>query len=577
MRGPKGGLTQGALAAAWVVSGLLIGALVQVQVQVQAQELSGRVKLSGSFTPFYGLLTPQSPPQRLVQTTAERVPQLVGVVTQIDLGLDFPGVGLDGTFVLSPLGLTLAWLSGDFSFLAREEGPVRAVQKRTLAQNDFVKVLRAFPARVPAGGTVEVLLVVEALQDLTGAPLTITEEYPSGWAVEFVDPQGALVAPNVARWTVALGLPGSRAVIRYSVRVPEGARGLVAIGGTIESALFPPLSFDDTIEVIPPAPPTLPGRVRIRQDVLFSALIANNTLIDPLGFRLLTLRTRLTPQPGLTLSNFLRIQNVGTAQTPAFQWRDVVQISGQTAGGVNVRATLRFADDGDAGVPLLFDGGTLQISVLPITSQLSLRLLASFDAQNAVRLQAVPGWTTELGGTQVRAQGNFRVNAQLQIEEFTASLRLLNEFSDGLLQLQDLYGPLAYDATPDDGVEEEHFELTRRTVLLRFTLGKLDVQAISVLRPVLADGDSDGADEKLASAKLVQQEIRVRRAFEDVLIGVRALYTASPTTPPPDVLQLSLLHTELTVIRGPLRSEADLRLFLNPLAFQTTFSLTVSF
>ncbi len=573
MSSPKGGSFR-----LLVVAAVILAVVVGEASQSRAQELSGRVKLSGSFTPFYGLLTAQSPPQRLVQTTAERVPQLVGVVTQIDLGLDFPGVGLDGTFVLSPLGLTLAWLSSDFSFLTRgEEGPTRVAQRRTLAQNDFVKVLRAFPARVPAGGTVEVLLVVEALQDLTGSPLTITEEYPSGWAVEFVDPQGTLVAPNVARWTVALGLPGSRAVIRYSVRVPEGARGLVAIGGTIESALFPPLSFDDTIEVIPPAPPTLPGRVRIRQDVLFSALIANNTLIDPLGFRLLTLRTRLTPQPGLTLSNFLRIQNVGTAQTPALQWRDVVQISGQTAGGVNVRATLRFTDDEDAGVPLLFDGGTLQISVLPITSQLSLRLLANFDAQNAVRLQAVPGWTTELGGTQVRAQGNFRVNAQLQIEEFTASLRLLNEFSDGLLQLQDLYGPLAYDASPDDGVEEEHFELTRRTVLLRFTLGKLDVQAISVLRPVLADGDSDGADEKLASAKLVQQEIRVRRAFEDVLIGVRALYTASPTTPPPDVLQLSLLHTELTVIRGPLRSEADLRLFLNPLAFQTTFSLTVSF
>ncbi len=557
---------------------IVLGLVTAPASEGRAQELSGRITGDLTFAPFYELLLPQSPSLQPIPKTAEQAPQLVGLTTQLDLGLDFPGIAFDGTFLFSNLGLTLAWLSSDLRFLAREDrGVDRSVQKRTIVQNDFVKVLRAFPSRVPAGGTFEVLVIVEALQDLTGTSLTVTEEYPAGWRVEFIDPLGALVASNAARWTVSLGLPGSRAVIRYSVRVPEEALDTASIRGTIESALFPPLRFDDALEVLPPAPPTLPGRVRIRQDLLFSAVISGGVIVDPLSFRLLALHTQLFPQPGLSLANFLRFQNVGTSQTPSLRWSNLVQITGRTTGGMSVRTTLRFSDEPGSN-PLAFDRGTLQIGGLPIAPGLSLGLSAVFDSQAVLRLRALPGWTAEFPGTEVRLQGELLFTDQpLRIEDFGVGLRVLGELVEGTLQIRDSYGTLLYDSgVPGDGIEEEHpLELVRRTVLLRFTLGPLDVQSLSRFGPVLADVDLDGAREKLADAKLLQQEVRVQRFLEAVLVSARLLYTAPTTTLEPPTL--SLADAELTVVRGPFRWEAEARLSFDPLAFRTRLSFSLSF
>ncbi len=539
-----------------------------------AQDLSGRIKGTLTFSPFYGLLTPGPPLQRLIQTGSERVPQLVGLTTQLDLGLDFPGISLDGTFAFTNVGMTLAWLSGDATFVADERGQKRVTQKRTVAQNDFIKIMRSFPAQVRAGEEFEVMILIEALQLIpAGTPIEVIEEYPQGWIIEPIEPMGAVITSSAMRWTiVTLDGPGSRAIIRYNVQVPKDAPlGSVTVKGTVRSPLFSPLDFSDELEVTA-GPPALPGQIRLKQDIIFSALVRSGVLADPIGFRLMNLRAQVTLPQGPTLLNFLSIQNEGTAQTPSLTWRDTMQLSGQTSGGVNTRVTLRFSDD--AGMPLAFDGGRLQISTLPLSSNLSLRTLIDFDAKKVLRLQLIPNLITEVQDTQVSIQGNFKINEQLQIEDLSVGIRFFNKLVDGIFQVSSSYGTLSYDAD-DDGVEEEHFDLISRIVLWRSAIDKLDIRSTILFRPALYDTDNDGADEKTAEAKLVRYDLRIRRSLEDVFLTGRILLTAPTTSPDP--LKLTLVSLDMTVIQGNLRFGAGTRLTFNPLNFQATLSLTVNF
>ena len=494
----------------------------------------------------------------------------MGLTAQLDLNLKYPVVGTDNTFIFTGLGLTLAWLSWEANFPSVEEP--QAATKRTVRQNDFIKVLRAFPSVVRPGETFEVTILLEALQDFApGTEVVVQEELPRGWALDPIEPAATRISREIVRWTVELGTAGSRETIRYLAYVPpEAAVGTARIVGTVQSDLFLDLDFSDTLEVIE-GPPTLPGQVRLSQDIIFSARVTAGTLADPIAFRTMNLRITTLLQPGLRFVNYFTLQNVGTSQTPSFRWRDTITVQGQTSGGVGTRLALRFRGEEDRLAR--FDRGSLQVGAIPLFPDVAVRLYSEFNTRYINDLRISATYTREIANALGRFTVEFGLDETLTLQILSFSARLSSQI-DGIFLVDDRYGPLWFDGD-DDGVEEAHLTIVRRQVQLRFALDKLDVRSISLFLPILDDIDSDGAKERIARAKLVRQEFRVRRSLENVVFQGRLILTEDdPTLPTLSVAQLRL---GAIIIYPNLRFTAETRLDLKPLYFNATLGMTLSF
>ncbi|GEM_PF-1993888 len=539
--------------------------------RAEAQELTGRFQLDLDLEPLLDFLLadPDTGETAPFPAGAEELPLLWGVTAQLDLNLKYPVVGTDNTFVFTRLGLALAWLTWEANFPGVEEP--RATLKRTLRQNDFVKVLRSFPAAVRPGETFEVVILVEALQDLTGTEIVVQEELPRGWTLDPIEPTATRLTPAAVRWTLELGAPGSRETIRYLATVPDGTPpGAARIVGTVQAAPFGDLDFSDTLEVLE-GPPTLPGRVRLRQDVIFAQQVSGGLLADPTAFRLTNVRLEALLEPGLRLVNFFTLQNAGTVQTPSFRWRDTVTVQGRTSGGVGTRLALRFR--GGEDLRAQFDRGSLQVGAIPLLPDTAVRVLTDFDVDRVTEIRVSATHTRAVADALGRFTLNLGLDEQLQMRLLSFSARLSAKI-DGIFQVDDRYGPLNFDGD-DDGVEETHLTLVRRQVQLRFSIDKLDVRSSSLFRPVLDDIDSDGARERIARAKLVRQEIRVRRSLENVVFQGRLLLTEAD--PANATLSPAQLRLETIVTRERLRFSADVTLDLKPLRFGVRLGMSVSF
>ncbi len=473
--------------------------------------------------------------------------------SQLDLGLDYEGLGLDGTLFFSNLGLEMVWLGWEATFPTGELRPTAI--KRTLAQNDYIKVLRAFPSPVLPGEAFEVILIIEALSAFPpGTEITVLEELPRGWAIEPIMPPGVGIAREARQWTVVLGGPGTREEIRYIGYVPrEAMAGSYTLSGTARSGLFPDLAFNDTIEVILQATP-LPAGVKLSQDLIF-------TDGADLAFRTMLFNVAVTLDPRLRLMNYFSLYNI-----PPLASRDTFIIDGEAPGGIKARLALRFSSDSS----LAFDSGSLQISGLTL-EEVSLRSTTLFDRAGLERVTLELDHSTTTLGLPLALRAGLTYNAELQMELDYLSLRLSSRF-DGLLRLYDYYDLLEYDAD-DDGLEEAHFELKRRQIYLEFSLDKLDIRSISTFEPLLEDLDADPAIEKAADLRLIREEVRIRRALGEVVFTGFATFTAEAA----GLLSLSWLRFDLAFASRSLRLKGELTFDLQSQGFAAVVEAAVSF
>ncbi len=566
--------TRTTAASAWGLPILGAALLLGIAFSAGGQELSGRFGLEADWEPLSGffLTDPDAGTVNPFPPESEAKPGVWGLTAQLDVSVQYPAIGTDNTFVFTGLGLGLAWLSWEANF-PRVEEP-QATPKRTFRRNDFIQVLRTFPSVARPGETFEMTILIEALQDLPpGVEVTVQEELPSGWLIDPIEPEATRLSREAARWRVELGAAGSRDTIRYLASVPtDAAVGRVAIEGRVQSDLFPDLDLSDTLEVIE-EPPTLPGRIRVRQDVIFAQRVSGGMLLDPIAFRTANLRVEALLQPGLRLTNFLTLQNVGTQQTPSFRWRDTVTVQGQTSGGVSTRLSLRFR--GEEDLRMLFDRGSLQIGALPLLPDVALRLRAGFDVSRVSELRLSLNHVRPVANALGRVTLDVALRDDLTLEVLSLSVRLSSRI-DGIFLVDDRYGPLRFDGD-DDGVEETHLALVRRQVQLRFAIDKLDVRWTTLFRPVLDDVDSDGARERISRGKLVRQEIRVRRSLKDVVFQGHLLLAEDDPTAPVATLSPARVRLGATVLRPGLRLSAQMTLELRPLRLETTFGFALSF
>ncbi|MGQ9601610.1 MAG: COG1470 family protein [Candidatus Bipolaricaulia bacterium] len=482
--------------------------------------------------------------------------------SQLDLSLDFEGLGLDGTLFFSNLGLEMVWLGWEATFPS--SGKVaKAAMKRTLAQNDWVKVLRSFPSPVRPGEAFAVVIIIEALQSIPpGTEITVIEELPPGWALEPSAPPGVRVTKEAQQWTITLTGPGTREEIRYIGYVPSEAQaGSYPLSGTVRSSLFPDLAFNDTIEVILQAIPMIPAKTKLGQDLIF---------IDgtDLAFQMMLFAASVSLDSQLKLTNYLSLYNVGTAQTPSFVSRDTFIIEGETPGRLKTRLALRFSSE----TPLVFDSGSLQISGLTIQG-LSLRSTTSFDGAGLERIALELDYPTTLFGLPLALKAGITYNAGLEMELDYFNIQLSSRF-DGLLRFYDYYDWLKYDAD-DDGIEEAHFELKRRRMDLQFSLDKLEIRSTSTFEPILEDIDSDGANEKLAALHFARQELRLSRALKEFTLIGSFIWTAKEAVGAP--LEPAYLRFYLLFTRSSLRLSGTMALNLKTQGFTATAEAAVSF
>lgn len=526
--------------------GLIILFLLMRASPLSGQALSGRWEIGAELFP---------------QTTSyEATAFEFELYSQLDLGLDFEGLGLDGTLFFSNLGLEIVWLGWEATFPSVKVA--KAAMKRTLAQNDWVKVLRSFPSPVRPGEAFAVVIIIEALQPIPpGTEITVIEELPPGWAIEPSAPPGVRVTKETQQWTIILTEPGTREEIRYIGYVPSEAQaGSYTLSGTVRSSLFPDLAFNDTIEVILQATP-IPAKTKLGQDLIF---------IDgtDLAFQMMLFAASVSLDSQLKLTNYLSLYNVGTAQTPSFVSRDTFIIEGETPGRLKTRLALRFSSE----TPLGFDSGSLQISGLTIQG-LSLRSTTSFAEAGLERITLELDYPTMLFGLPLALKAGITYNAGLEMELDYFNIQLNSRF-DGLLRLYDYYDWLEYDAD-DDGTEEAHFELERRRLYLQFSLDKLEIRSTSTFEPILEDIDGDGADEKLTALHFARQELRLRRALkEGALIG-SFIWTAEEARGAP--LELAYLRFYLLFTRSSLRLSGTMALNLKTQGFTATAEAAVSF
>jgi hypothetical protein len=518
------------------------------------QSLSGRWEIGAELIP---------------QTTSYQATAFdFGLYSQLDLGLDFAGLGFDGTLYFSNLGLGLVWLGWDAAFPPGEIVP--AATKRTLAANDWIKVVRSFPSPVRPGEAFEVTIIVEALQAIPpAAELTVIEELPRGWAIEPIAPAGARVARETQQWTLTLGGPGTREEIRYIAYVPsEAAAGYYTIMGTVRSELFPDLLFRDEIEVIV-APLAIPGRVRLSQDLIFAAKVSSGGLIEPLAFRAMRLNSYFVFDPQLKFTNYFSLYNVGTAQTPALSSRDLLIVEGKATGGASLKLALQFSSDS----ALAFDYGSLGISGLSLAG-LPLRATTGFDSSGFKGTKLEGEYSAEILGVAAAFEAGWSYNKELQLELSYLSIRL-SERIDGLLRCYDYYGWLSYDEPNGDGTEEEHFELIRRLIYFEFSLDKLEIRSTSTFRPILEDIDGDSAKEKVAASRLVRQELRLRRALKGLTFTGFFIWTAEEPLLAP--LELSLIRFQLAFSQRSLRLTSTTSLDLRAHGFAQAVEAAISF
>ncbi|MCR4404938.1 MAG: hypothetical protein NUW06_06680 [Candidatus Acetothermia bacterium] len=421
-----------------------------------SEELSGRWEIGAELVP---------------QTTSYETSAFdLGLYSQLDLGLDYEGLGFDGTLFFSNLGLRTVWLGWEATFPMGEA--IAAAMKRTLASNDWVKVLRSFPSPVRPGEAFAVTIIIEALQPIPpGVEFTLLEELPRGWPIEPIAPPGVRIAKESLQWTVTLAAPGAREEIRYIGYVPsEAAPGSYTITGTVRSALFPDLDFSDAIELIL-QPLAIPARTRLSQDLIFTGG-------TELAFKSMLFSASAMLDPRLKLTNYFSLYDLGPAQTPSLASRDTLIIDGETSGGIKAKLALKFSSDS----ALAFDSGSLQISGLSIEGVL-IRSTTLFNQVGLQRISMELDYSTTILGVPLALKALIAAGDKLELELDYYTLRLTFPF-DGLFRLYDYYGPLKYDGD-DDGAEEEHFELKRRQVYLEFALDKLDLRSTSTFEPIL--------------------------------------------------------------------------------------------
>jgi len=540
--------------------GILLLFIWIIDVISMAEVLSGRFKGELSLSPL----------ECQGAQPCEKAPLLFGASSQLDLGLDLEGLSLDKTLLFTNVGPVLAWLRGDASF---PPAGAAAAQRRTIAQNDYVKVMRSYPSLVRAGQAFEVMIIIEALQTIPpDATIEVIEELPEGWSLEPIDPLGIRLSHKSWKWVVSLSTPGTRETIRYRAEVPPlEEEGLFTITGTVRSNLFPDLDFSDTIEVIR-RPLPVPAAVRLRQDVIFSARIRRGQLVEPIGFRSLYLGTQITFERGLKLANFFTLRNIGTIQTPSFSWRDTISLQGKTTEGISIKLSLRFS--GEEGNPGQFDRGSLRIGALPLAEGLTLQSAADFDGEGLSRLRLDATLSTDILWESVRLSAAVDLSETLRPELTLVNVRLSSPI-DGLFRIEDRYGLLSYDEEDGDGVEDGHFDLVRRRITLQFAMDKLDIRSISTFEPILEDIDADGADEKAAEAKLLRQDLRVRYPLKEVLFtGYLTLLAGEAADFP---LNPARIRSDLTITHGIMRLTASTILTFDPPNVEGVLSFTMSF
>ena len=522
----------------------------------------------------------------LVPQTTSRETALIDFEpsSQLDWSLDFEGLGFDNTLYFTNLGLSLVWFGWDATFPAGEVPA--AVMKRTLAQNDWVKVLRSFPSPVRPGEVVEVTIIIEALQTIT-EPIEVIEELPRGWGLEPIAPPGVRIAKEAHRWTVTLGDPGTRETLRYIAYVPpDAAAGLYTITGTVRSALFPDLDFSDAIEVVI-APLPIPARVKLSQDLLFATKVSAGRLVEPLAFRAMYFDIYIRDRD-LRFTNYFDLYNVGTAQTPSFSWRDTIILQGETEEGVRAKLSLRFTSEGRG---FRFDRGSLRISTIPL-GELALRGTVEFDAGGFEEARTYISYDTDFYNFLAYFRAGLLFNEELDLKLETFNIRLSGRF-DGLFRWYDYYGWLEYDEMDGDGVEEDHFELTRRRIYLAFSLDRLDVRSTSTFRPIIEDIDPDSANEKVMDLKWTRQELRIHRSLDNLRFTGYFTFSAeeaideaiaAATTPDEAIagvraapLRLARVRLNLVFIHGDVKFTSDTVLDLEDHGFTETLTVTVGF
>lgn len=422
-----------------------------------------------------------------------------------------------------------------------------------------VHEFHALPETVRPGSAFDATVIVEALQDLTGQAVDVVVTLPDRWRISPVEPIGSRVSAGSARWAPDLGTPGSRALIRYQGRVPfDAPEAEFSVEIRVDVNGISTLEMEVPVRVRGgPAP--VPGRVQFSQNFIMANRVSNGQLAEPIGFRISTSRLRLGIASNLTLSNFLRVDNVGSTQTPSLRWSDVVLLQGRTSGGVRVQSSAQFDDQGSAR----FDGGTLQISDVPLSPQLTVDAQASYDETQALDLRLQALQSTEFLGVPVRLTAEVGWDPDRRFRVLNAGLSFASE-PNGRVTFAQRHGRLAFDGVDDDGVAESRLAITSRQVQLQLTLDKLDLRSISTFAPTLGDVDSDGADERITVARLTRQEIRLTRTLQDFIGQVRLLFTANSA----NVVTLAFVQTRMTLRLAPWRFSVGTSLNLDTTEFQ---------
>ena len=510
-----------------------------------AQELDGRVTERVRFTP------PSS------AAIMELMPLQISLLTQLDIGLRFPELSTSSTLQLDNLGLSLAWVQWqiDFPKVTTSTPP----PSRQITQSDRVKLFHALPETVRPGSAFDATVIVEALQDLTGQAVDVVVTLPDRWRISPVEPIGSRISAGSARWAPDLGTPGSRALIRYQGRVPfDAPEAEFSVEIRVDVNGISTLEMEVPVRVRGgPAP--VPGRVQFSQNFIMANRVSNGQLAEPIGFRISTSRLRLGIASNLTLSNFLRVDNVGSTQTPSLRWSDVVLLQGRTSSGVRVQSSARFDDQGSAR----FAGGTLQISDVPLSPQLTVDAQASYDETQALDLRLQALQSTEFLGVPVRLTAEVGWDPDRRFRVLNAGLSFASE-PNGRVTFAQRHGRLAFDGVDDDGVAESRLAITSRQVQFQLTLGKLDLRSISTFAPTLGDVDSDGADERITVARLTRQEIRLTRTLQDFIGQGRLLFTADSA----NVVTLAFVQTRMTLRLAPWRFSVGTSLNLDTTEFQ---------
>ena len=486
---------------------LLLLSLILPGFHLQAQEFSG---------------TWESKLEIVPQTTSAQVsPFDFALESQLDWGLDYEGLGFDNTLSFSNLGLTLIWLGWKATFPSAETGA--AALKRTLAKNDYVKVMRSFPSEVSPGEVFEVTITIEALIDGIGA-VTVTETLPRGWYLEPIAPLGDELGRNSRSYTFTFNLAGERETIRYLGYVPEGApQRSYPIEGRVHSevGLFPDLDFSDFLTVRA-RKPGIPAQVKMSQDLIFYPLIRNDQVTDPMAFRMMFLDAFINLPGGLGLTNYLSLYNVGTAQTPSLRWRDLIVLSGETARGVRVKLSTRFSSDGG----LHFDRSAIRVISIPF-DDLNLEGTAEVDDSGLNRVRLRVDHSRELGEMKLNLRSYLEFDDQLRTKLSSLNVAL-SSIIDGKLTITSYYGTLKYDEDTTGGpsAETEHFERTRCTVGISTSFDKLSIYSRSTFRPILEDIDGDGWREKAVPLQFTREDLRIRRVLKNMRFEGRFTWEA---------------------------------------------------